>query len=69
MPAYDPDGISGGQGSTLVHVVVPNPRFDWGDAGIGAGAGLAISLVAAGGAMAASRRRDQQARTTIHPTT
>lgn len=68
MPAYDPDGITGDQGSTVVRVLVPNTGFDWRDASIGAAAGLAISLVALGGAIAASRRRDQRVRTTIHPT-
>lgn len=69
VAVYGPDGISGGQGSTIVRVVVPTTGFDWGDAGIGAAAGLAVSLVALGGAMAAARRRDQRVRTTIHPTT
>lgn len=38
--------------------IVPSPGgFDWGDGGIGAAGGLAISLVAIGGAVVISDRR------------
>ena len=40
--------------------------FDWGDAGIGAGAGLAISLIAVGGALSIYRRRERPVNT-INP--
>jgi hypothetical protein len=65
---YSPDAASSGQGSTVVRVFVPSGGFDWGDAGIGAAAGLAVSLVAAGGALAVSRRREDRVRATISPT-
>lgn len=36
--------------------------FDWGDAGIGAGAGLAFSAMGVGGLLLASNRRDRRQR-------
>ena len=65
---YSPDATSTGQGSSIVRVVAPSAGFDWGAAGIGAAAGLAMSLVAVGGALAVSRRRDDRVRPTIRPT-
>ena len=38
----------------------PDNSFDWGDAAIGAGAGLALTLLVGGGAMVLSRRRSPQ---------
>jgi hypothetical protein len=40
----------------IVHVS-PKPGFDWGDAGIGAGAALAVALIGVGGAVAVTNRR------------
>ena len=42
---------------TIVRVIAPNNGFRWGDAGIGAATGLAISLIAVGGTLAVSLRR------------
>jgi hypothetical protein len=42
---------------TIVRVTAGSTGFDWGDAGIGAGAGIAISIIVLGGGMAASGRR------------
>ena len=42
---------------TIVRVIAPNNGFDWGDAGIGAATGLAISLIAVGATLAVSRHR------------
>jgi hypothetical protein len=42
---------------TIVRVTAPNNGFNWDDAGIGAAAGLAISLIAVGGTLAVSRNR------------
>ena len=39
----------------------PDNSFDWGDAAIGAAAGLSLTLLVGGGAMALSRRRSPQA--------
>jgi hypothetical protein len=56
-PAYDPNAPAAGTTPTVVRIVAPSTGFDWGDAGIGAAAGLAISLVAVGGVLVVSRRR------------
>ena len=45
------------QTSPTVRVIVPNRSFDWGDAGIGAAGGLALSMLGLGGALAISQRR------------
>ena len=51
----------GPRGPATVHSQSPSTRsdsgFDWGDAAIGAAAGLALTLLVTGGAMALSRRR------------
>jgi hypothetical protein len=43
--------------TTIVRVTAPAGGFDWADAGIGAAAGIALSLVGVGAALAASGRR------------
>jgi hypothetical protein len=56
----------GGYGSptavpaTGVHVIAPNGGFDWGDAGIGAAGGFALTLLCVGGALAVSQRRGRR---------
>ncbi len=54
---------------TAVNTAPPSPPtatasngFDWGDAGIGAAGGLAISIVGIGGALTLSQRRTRRAR-------
>ena len=49
---------------TQVHVVAAtsNPGFDWGDAGIGAGAAFALTMIGLGGAVLLSNRRHAQGR-------
>jgi hypothetical protein len=42
----------------------PGSGFDWGDAGIGAAGGLALSMVGVGGALAVSQHRTRRARHT-----
>jgi hypothetical protein len=39
--------------------VASNPGFDWGDAGIGAGAGFALTMIGLGGVLALSNRRQR----------
>ncbi|MGN6169892.1 MAG: hypothetical protein ACTHQQ_17245 [Solirubrobacteraceae bacterium] len=39
--------------------------FDWGDAGIGAGGALAISIIGIGGGLALSQRRTRRTRPTV----
>jgi hypothetical protein len=45
---------------TIVRVTVGNSGFDWGDAGIGAAGGLALSMVGLGGALAVSQHRSRR---------
>jgi len=44
---------------TQVRVVqaAPNPGFDWGDAGIGAGAAFALTMIGVGGLLLVTNRR------------
>lgn len=52
---------------TLVEVPVASPSahsgLDWGDAGIGAGSMLGLTLLAAGGVLAVTNRRETSRRT------
>jgi hypothetical protein len=41
----------------VVRIQAPGSGFDWGDAGIGAAAGVALSMIGLGGALAVSQRR------------
>jgi hypothetical protein len=41
----------------VVQVSNPSDGFDWGDAAIGAGGGVALSILGVGGALALSQRR------------
>jgi hypothetical protein len=59
--------VSGGRHSsvsvppTVVRVHVQNQRgFDWGDAGIGAGGVLALTMIGLGGTLVASTRRNRR---------
>ena len=53
-PVYHP----GTSTPTIVRVSAPSsPGFDWGDAGIGAAGGVALSIVGLGGALAILARR------------
>jgi hypothetical protein len=52
--------------TTIVQVRAP-AGFDWGDAAIGAAAGTAISAIAVGGVLSASRRREHETRASIGP--
>jgi hypothetical protein len=40
-----------------VRVITPQTGFDWGDAGIGAAGGFALSMLGLGGALILSQRR------------
>ncbi len=44
---------------TVVRIVSGDSGFDWGDAGIGAGAALGLMLAATGGALLLAHRRTQ----------
>jgi hypothetical protein len=45
---------------TIVRVSAPASGFDWGDAGIGAAGGFALSMIGVGGALATSQRRGRR---------
>jgi hypothetical protein len=47
----------------VVRIQTPSNGFDWGDAGIGAAGGLALSVIAVGGALAVSQRRSRRGTT------
>jgi hypothetical protein len=42
--------------------LTPNGGFDWGDAGIGAAGGVALSMIGLGGVLAVSQRRTRRSR-------
>lgn len=46
--------------ATTPTVNAPSGGFDWGDAGIGAAGGLALSMLGLGGALVVSQRRTRQ---------
>ena len=48
---------------TIVRVTAGNSGFDWGDAGIGAAGGIALSMVGLGGALALSQNRARRSTT------
>ncbi len=50
----------------VVTVKAPASGFDWGDAGIGAAGGLALSMIGLGGALAVSQRRTRHTGRTGH---
>jgi hypothetical protein len=45
------------QATPIVRVIAPQNGFDWGDAGIGAAGGLALSMLGVGGALVISSQR------------
>ena len=45
---------------TIVHLTTPSAGFDWGDAGIGAAGGVALSILGIGSALAISGRRTRR---------
>lgn len=50
--------------ATIVRITAHTSGFDWGDAGIGAAGGLALSMVGLGGGLAVSQRRTRRTRHT-----
>ena len=48
--------------ATIVRVVAPSGGFDWGDAGIGAGGAIALTMIGLGGVIAATNRRGRGTR-------
>jgi hypothetical protein len=52
----------------IVRVTTPNSGFDWGDAGIGAAGGIALSMIGLGGALAVSQHRTHRTPGSAAPT-
>jgi hypothetical protein len=48
--------------TTIVRVLAPSHGFDWGDAGIGAAAGIALAFLGLGGALLILQRRARHTR-------
>jgi hypothetical protein len=44
----------------VVRITAPNSGFDWGDAGIGAAGGIALTMIGLGGALAVSQHRTRR---------
>jgi hypothetical protein len=57
--AYDVGKPSTPPAEVPVAPVASNPGFDWDDAGIGAGAGFALTMIGVGGLLVLSNRRDR----------
>lgn len=53
---------------TIVRVNASNSGFSWEDAGIGAGGGFALTIIALGGALVASQRRGRRTHRTTQTT-
>jgi hypothetical protein len=51
-----------GTPSIVVRATAPNDGFDWGDAGIGAGGTLALTLIGVGGVLALTNHRNHRVR-------
>ena len=47
--------------AAIVHVTAGDSGFDWGDAAIGAGGGIALTMIGLAAALAASQRRARRA--------
>jgi hypothetical protein len=67
VPATSPSTPAGSTAKVsappaVVRVQAPANGFDWGDAGIGAAGGLALSMIGLGGALAVSQRRTRNTR-------
>lgn len=57
------------QPAPIVKVIAPQAGFDWGDAGIGAAGGLAITMLGLGGALViTSQRRTRHPTSSASPT-
>jgi hypothetical protein len=53
----------------VVRIQTPPSGFDWGDAGIGAAGGLALSMTVVGAGLAFSQRRGRRTRHSFDPAT
>jgi hypothetical protein len=67
LPA-DPPGWPANTPTIELVQSTPRAGFDWGDAGIGAAAGLGLSMLAVGGSIVLVRRHGHHSRTPPSPT-
>jgi hypothetical protein len=60
------EGVTSGARApqAVVRIQTPKSGFDWGDAGIGAAGGIALSMIGLGGALAVSENRARRNRRT-----
>jgi hypothetical protein len=47
-------------GAAIVRIQTPQSGFDWGDAGIGAAGGFALSMIGLGGVLVVTQRRGRR---------
>ena len=70
VPVTTPDGGRVPEPSAqqaVVRIQTPRSGFDWGDAGIGAAAGVALAMLGLGGALLITRRPKPTRNTTALP--
>jgi hypothetical protein len=59
-PSWTPDDNTASIPPTVVRVITYSGGFNWGDAGIGAGGMLALTVIGLGGALTLTRRRNHR---------
>jgi hypothetical protein len=64
-----PVATPGSAPQAVVRIQTPPSGFDWGDAGIGAAGGLALSMTAVGVGLVVSQRRGRRNRHSLDPAT
>jgi hypothetical protein len=68
IPATSRSTSAGGTAKVaVVRLETPRGGFDWGDAGIGAAAGVALALLGLGGALVISQRPQRTRQNTAQP--
>jgi hypothetical protein len=60
VPRADPPQGTQTDVTPVVHGIAANGGFDWGDAGIGAAGGFALSMVGLGGVLVVSQRQERR---------
>jgi hypothetical protein len=64
LSAATTPSVTASTSPTIVRVTAPGRGFDWGDAGIGAAGGFALSMIGLGGALVISGQRTRRTRPT-----
>jgi hypothetical protein len=68
FPQHGSGSIAAAHAPAVAHVTAPSGGFDWGDAAVGAGVMLALTLIGVGGVLTVARRRSHSATPTTRPT-